>query len=269
MKKITALLSKIMVTIIIFINFSASAQVHVRGYYRKNGTYVQPHERTRPNHTITDNYSYPGNYNPNTHHINNGKNSILGNSEINHPYNSSGSKNYSSNDSLNNGRNYSRSYPYITKFDNPTILPPLRSSPSPNAPKIYTCSKSASVNVLEEIYNTGYCRVTVDGRTGYLSQALLRLPDISYVPTMPSTPIRSSAIYTGSLNPVSFQTRFDNPTINPPLRAYPTVEAEEIYRCPKTADVYVLGDVPNSIYCHVTVNGHTGFVSKSLLIRQP
>ncbi|MFD2570165.1 hypothetical protein ACFSUS_05935 [Spirosoma soli] len=48
------------------------AQVHVRGYYRKNGTYVEPHVRTRPNHTITDNYSYPGNYNPNTGRITGG-----------------------------------------------------------------------------------------------------------------------------------------------------------------------------------------------------
>lgn len=55
--------------LILLFLFSSSilsfAQVHVRGYYRKNGTYVQPHERTRPNHTITDNYSYPGNFNPN------------------------------------------------------------------------------------------------------------------------------------------------------------------------------------------------------------
>jgi hypothetical protein len=42
------------------------SQVHVKGYYKSNGTYVQPHERTPPNNTITDNYSYPGNYNPNT-----------------------------------------------------------------------------------------------------------------------------------------------------------------------------------------------------------
>jgi hypothetical protein len=41
------------------------SQVHVKGYYRANGTYVKPHERTRPNHTVTDNYSYPGNTNPN------------------------------------------------------------------------------------------------------------------------------------------------------------------------------------------------------------
>lgn len=56
--------------LLFFLLFTSSvltfAQVHVRGYYRKNGTYVRPHERTRPNHTITDNYSYPGNYNPNT-----------------------------------------------------------------------------------------------------------------------------------------------------------------------------------------------------------
>ena len=41
------------------------SQVNVRGYYRKDGTYVRPHVRTYPNNTVTDNYSYPGNYNPN------------------------------------------------------------------------------------------------------------------------------------------------------------------------------------------------------------
>lgn len=44
----------------------AEAQVSVKGYYRKDGTYVRPHQRTRPNNTVTDNYSYRGNYNPNT-----------------------------------------------------------------------------------------------------------------------------------------------------------------------------------------------------------
>ncbi len=42
-----------------------SAQVHVRGYTKKDGTYVQPYERTRPNSTTADNYDTPGNYNPN------------------------------------------------------------------------------------------------------------------------------------------------------------------------------------------------------------
>jgi hypothetical protein len=42
------------------------AQVSVRGYFRKNGTYVAPHQRTRPNSTVTDNYSYKDNVNPHT-----------------------------------------------------------------------------------------------------------------------------------------------------------------------------------------------------------
>jgi hypothetical protein len=33
-----------------------SGDVYVRGYYRKNGTYVQPHYRTAPNSTTSDNY---------------------------------------------------------------------------------------------------------------------------------------------------------------------------------------------------------------------
>lgn len=45
---------------------SALAQVHVRGYYRKNGTYVAPHYRSSPNHTRLDNWSTKGNINPYT-----------------------------------------------------------------------------------------------------------------------------------------------------------------------------------------------------------
>jgi hypothetical protein len=45
---------------------SATAQVHVRGYVKKDGTYVAPHERTAPNSTTLDNYSTKGNINPYT-----------------------------------------------------------------------------------------------------------------------------------------------------------------------------------------------------------
>jgi hypothetical protein len=44
----------------------AVGQVHVRGYYKKDGTYVQPHERSSPNDTTLDNYSTRGNVNPYT-----------------------------------------------------------------------------------------------------------------------------------------------------------------------------------------------------------
>jgi hypothetical protein len=52
--------------------FAFAGDVKVGGYWadtNRDGvkdTYVQPHERTAPNQTRTDNYGYPGNYNPNT-----------------------------------------------------------------------------------------------------------------------------------------------------------------------------------------------------------
>ena len=46
--------------------FGLSAQVHVKGYYRKDGTYVKSHYRSGPNNTINDNYSTKGNINPYT-----------------------------------------------------------------------------------------------------------------------------------------------------------------------------------------------------------
>lgn len=42
------------------------SQVRVRGYFRKDGTYVQPHVRSTPDGNPYNNYSFPGNYNPNT-----------------------------------------------------------------------------------------------------------------------------------------------------------------------------------------------------------
>jgi hypothetical protein len=41
-------------------------KVHVNGYYRKNGTYVEPHYRSSPNSPVYDNWSTRGNVNPYT-----------------------------------------------------------------------------------------------------------------------------------------------------------------------------------------------------------
>ena len=48
---------------------------HVRGYTRRDGTYVQPYERTPADGNPYNNYSYPGNYNPNTGGITGGSQS--------------------------------------------------------------------------------------------------------------------------------------------------------------------------------------------------
>ncbi len=42
------------------------ADVYVHGYYRSNGTYVQPYYRSDPNGTTLDNWSTKGNMNPYT-----------------------------------------------------------------------------------------------------------------------------------------------------------------------------------------------------------
>lgn len=51
---------------IVCLSSVATAQVQVKPYFRSDGTYVQPHERTRPNNTLEDNYSTKGNVNPHT-----------------------------------------------------------------------------------------------------------------------------------------------------------------------------------------------------------
>jgi len=49
--------------------FGEARRVYVRGYFRKDGTYVRPHYRTAPDGNPFNNYSFPGNYNPNTGEI--------------------------------------------------------------------------------------------------------------------------------------------------------------------------------------------------------
>jgi hypothetical protein len=58
-------------TVICFlITFSSAAtDVHVKGYYKKDGTYIAPHYRSAPNATVIDNWSTYGNINPHTGEI--------------------------------------------------------------------------------------------------------------------------------------------------------------------------------------------------------
>lgn len=45
---------------------SLFADTYVKGYYKKNGTYVAPHYRSSPNGNTHDNWSTKGNTNPYT-----------------------------------------------------------------------------------------------------------------------------------------------------------------------------------------------------------
>jgi hypothetical protein len=54
------------VTFFFLLSTAVYADEYVHGYYRSNGTYVQPYTRSSPDNTVTNNYSYEGNTNPYT-----------------------------------------------------------------------------------------------------------------------------------------------------------------------------------------------------------
>lgn len=61
MKKIIVALALVVGVLGLCISVEAAS---VRGYTKKNGTYVAPYQRTNPNSTKMDNYSTKGNVNP-------------------------------------------------------------------------------------------------------------------------------------------------------------------------------------------------------------
>ena len=66
----------------------ASADEYVNGYFRKDGTYVQPHYRSSPNSTKMDNYSSQGNVNPYTGERGSQRNEYSNPPAYNNPYGS-------------------------------------------------------------------------------------------------------------------------------------------------------------------------------------
>lgn len=56
----------ILATLAIALCATAAHADTVNGYMRKNGTYVQPYQRSSPNSTTLDNWSTQGNTNPYT-----------------------------------------------------------------------------------------------------------------------------------------------------------------------------------------------------------
>jgi len=56
----------ILATAFVLFGLSQADADTVRGYVRKDGTYVAPHQRTTPDRNPYNNYNFPGNYNPNT-----------------------------------------------------------------------------------------------------------------------------------------------------------------------------------------------------------
>ena len=62
-------MKKVLALCVLLASGTAFADSYVKGYTRKDGTYVQGHYRSDANSTVTDNYSYRGNTNPYTGQI--------------------------------------------------------------------------------------------------------------------------------------------------------------------------------------------------------
>jgi hypothetical protein len=76
---------KLLLLTAVFIQPMAILAVHVNGYYRSNGTYVNSYERSAPDSSPYNNYGYPGNYNPNTGSITGGNADTYLNNYYNKP----------------------------------------------------------------------------------------------------------------------------------------------------------------------------------------
>ena len=67
-----------------------------------------------------------------------------------------------------------------------------------------------------------------------------------------------------TVNKCKFETSFDSPSFEPPLRESPDINSRAVYNCPMNAKVCVLNTEDNVFY-KVIVNGYTDYVSKGFL----
>jgi len=65
-KTLAALATLLLVAVALLPAIDVDAAVSVRGYFRKDGTYVKPHYRSAPDGNPYNNWSFPGNTNPYT-----------------------------------------------------------------------------------------------------------------------------------------------------------------------------------------------------------
>ena len=187
----------ILLLLILAITVQVYAQVKVKGYYRKDGTYVRPHYRSNPDGNPYNNWSYPGNTNPYT-----GK-TATGNPDTylkNYYYRSSSnssSSSYtypSSTYAYPSSGNYSSSLTYSTYYVTAKSLN-VRSGPSTNYSVISSLSYANNVKVVES-YSNGWKKIqysyldwhsySYKTKTGYVSGSYLSTynPNFSdiYVP---------------------------------------------------------------------------------------
>lgn len=228
------------------------AQVRVSGHYRSNGTYVQPHYRSSPDNTPTNNYSYPGNTNPYTGKV------ATGNPDTYQKnYNNSNSTNRSDNStykspsstytSPNSGGSYynsssssSRDYSgtpnqALEKQDestNNSYMPTraiVRTEPSAYGKEVFRLDKGTSVYLLEKIND--FYKVRIHNTIGYVSYLFIDLLNL-VTPGSSSQAVRNT-VYTQA-----------------------KVDTKAIFRQEPSANASVAGEIPADT--HISIEGKVG-----------
>ncbi len=114
------LLSATLSIIILLTNAQQVLAVYVNGYFRKDGTYVQSHQRTSPDGNPYNNYSFPGNYNPNIGNITGGNaDNYLNNYYNNNDYDNRYDDIFNSNYDISTANNYNSSYSSVYNYSSP------------------------------------------------------------------------------------------------------------------------------------------------------
>ena len=171
------------------------------------------------------------------------------------PYQQNNHSNVSQNNNSSFNSRYTGQYKYQTTFDNPPFEIPLRESPNVNSREIFKCPPNAIVYVIDDSHEV-FSKVYVNEYTGYLSKRALKMNDY----TSHSSNNNSTSTYI-------YQTTFDNPSFEVPLREAPNVNSREIFKCPPNSTIYVI-DNKGETYFKVKVNEYIGYVSKRMLKRQ-
>lgn len=149
-----------------FAQRKSSSDVQVKGYYRGNGTYVNPYYRTSPNSTNIDNFSTIGNINPYT-----GKNGTIQPDQSSTNYSSSYNKPYFEN-------KLDKSEFILKQYYNSTIevfsCSSIYDNPQGTGKQIEQACKG-KVTLLSQ-YNEKYCKVKYENTTGFMEVRWIKLP---------------------------------------------------------------------------------------------
>ena len=155
--------TKLLIFIILvqIVSFYVDAQVKVKGYYRKDGTYVKPHYRSSPDGNPKNNWSYPGNTNLNTGEISTGNPDTYLKRYDNGATYGSGNPTFSVPSTTirteKPTRNYFNSVSYSTHIVTVNSLN-VRSGPSKNNSVIGSLSYADNVEVVDS-YSNGWVKI--------------------------------------------------------------------------------------------------------------